>query len=336
MDWIVTLLKLPTHKKVFVFGDIILDEYINCKREYSINENIPVLREIERKWYPGNAANVAANLSLLGCETILHGVTGDDGSAHLLINQLSPKIDATRVIKRNDRQTVRKTRYVISGVTLSRVDVGTEDTIEDSVFEKLLTDFIDLSSEISMAVFCDLGKRTYSPEMIKKFSKVALEYKIPLVVDPSSRNPDIYKDISVLTPNRLEFEGLLKNSDLLNEDELIPIVKKFIIEQGIETLLLTDGEKGGYLFNIDDHSYLPALSTKFVSSIGAGDAFLAGYVASKIRGVTNQEAFVMASLCAAVAVSQPFTSFHRVEDLVRLKNINLEVLFNEIKRLKKI
>ena len=67
-------------KNILVIGDIILDAYIYGKVDRISQEApVPIVAIDRKKFKPGGAANVALNLSGLGANVQLLGVTGDDG-----------------------------------------------------------------------------------------------------------------------------------------------------------------------------------------------------------------------------------------------------------------
>src|ERR1700750_1295511 len=68
-----------TQLKVLVVGDIMLDRYIHGEVErISPEAPVPVLRHAQRYERAGGAANVAMNLSGLGCQAFLAGFWGED------------------------------------------------------------------------------------------------------------------------------------------------------------------------------------------------------------------------------------------------------------------
>ena len=73
-------------RRVLVVGDLMLDRYLwGQVQRISPEAPVPVVHLTRRTQTAGGAANVARNLSALGLEVQLAGVTGDDeGRAALL------------------------------------------------------------------------------------------------------------------------------------------------------------------------------------------------------------------------------------------------------------
>ena len=82
-------LKMLNKGHVLVFGDIILDRYISGSVDrVSPEAPVPVLKPSNEEIRLGGAANVALNLSSLGSNTTLIGVTGKDESSTQIIDLL--------------------------------------------------------------------------------------------------------------------------------------------------------------------------------------------------------------------------------------------------------
>jgi 6-phosphofructokinase 2 len=85
-----------------------------------------------------------------------------------------------------------------------------------------------------------------------------------------------------------------------------------------EHVALTLGREGALLFGPEDAHALPALKTEPVSTVGAGDSFLAGLVHGLATGEEPLTAFRLAVACAAAATLSPGTDLCRPSDVERL------------------
>lgn len=98
----------------------------------------------------------------------------------------------------------------------------------------------------------------------------------------------------------------LKKCNILkiNEDELVELCRIFDVPDvdvaercewfmsryDLETLILTCGEKGSYVFSRETKSYIETPDVAVVDTVGAGDAFTAAFVAAIIGGATVEKA----------------------------------------------
>jgi 6-phosphofructokinase 2 len=78
-------------------------------------------------------------------------------------------------------------------------------------------------------------------------------------------------------------------------------------------LAVTLGEQGAWLADSAGFSHVPAIPVEVKSTVGAGDAFLAGLVDALARGKTDQEALKWANATAAAAVAHEGTAHVTLE-----------------------
>ena len=118
------ILSTKSRPKVLVIGDIILDEYLTGQvGRISPEAPVPVLESTKVVKALGGAANVAANLSALGCEVVLCGVRGDDAAGEDLAELLAIEgIDLSGVFVDKSRPTTHKLRVLAQGQHVLRID----------------------------------------------------------------------------------------------------------------------------------------------------------------------------------------------------------------------
>ena len=86
------VLKTIKSAKVFVVGDIILDQYIYGEtNRISPEAPVPIVKVNNSEERPGGAANVAVNVASLGINTQLLGITGNDEASKRLESILAKK-----------------------------------------------------------------------------------------------------------------------------------------------------------------------------------------------------------------------------------------------------
>ena len=115
-------LKMLNKGHVLVFGDILLDRYISGSVDrVSPEAPVPVLKPSGEEIRLGGAANVALNLSSLGSNTTLIGVTGKDASSTEIIDLLK-KNNIKKALSKSDHPTISKLRILASQQQLLRID----------------------------------------------------------------------------------------------------------------------------------------------------------------------------------------------------------------------
>lgn len=79
--------------RIAVIGDVMVDRYFYGEvKRISPEAPVPVNRVKKVNSVLGGAANVAANLSNLGCRVFVGGITGDDDNRRIWKNSLREKI----------------------------------------------------------------------------------------------------------------------------------------------------------------------------------------------------------------------------------------------------
>lgn len=86
-------------------------------------------------------------------------------------------------------------------------------------------------------------------------------------------------------------------------DNLDPILKK-IHEMGIKIVVITDGKKGVQCYDGKYRYMLPAYDVPVVSTLGAGDAFIVGFISALAKGGDIETALKVGSANGASVVQQ--------------------------------
>ena len=109
---------------ILVFGDVMLDRYVNGEvSRISPEAPVPVLRVEEEKSVAGGAANVALNLASLGATVESIGWFGKDQKGDELVKILSEKnIKVDPKFRFSSAPTISKSRITASNQQICRVD----------------------------------------------------------------------------------------------------------------------------------------------------------------------------------------------------------------------
>ena len=261
--------------KILSFGEIIWDVYP------------------DRRALGGAPLNFAVHCAARGGEAFMISAVGNDELGCETLDAVKSKNVAIDYIFRNSQPTG------CCNVTLDQNKVPSYDLMNDTAY-----DFIELSdgdiadianahfnavcfgtliqrSPISRAslnklvknvhfetVFCDvnLRKGNYDTESALFCLESANVLKISLEEAPALTALGIYSSPKSDTPRALS-DTLFENFEKLN------------------TILLTDGEKGAYSVDRGEEPiFLPAKKVKVVSTVGAGDSFGAAWLISRFSG----------------------------------------------------
>jgi ribokinase len=108
--------------------------------------------------------------------------------------------------------------------------------------------------------------------------------------------------VDVITPNEAEAQALTGLSDA----EFTPeAAARALRQRGVQTVLLTLGEAGAYVFDDAGGRIIPGLRVSVVDTTGAGDAFTGALAVALARGWDVDAAAGFANLGGAFCVTRP-------------------------------
>jgi len=285
-------MQIETKKKILVIGSSNTDMTIKAPR-------IPVPGETilggEFKMGPGGkGANQAVAAARLGGEVTfvckvgrdifgqkaLEGYKADGiNTDHTLF---SDKPSGTALILVDDEG-----ENIISVAPGANGDISIDD-IESirPVIEQ--ADFVVLQLEIPV-------------EAVVKAAEIAHKAGAYVILNPapaSSLPEEIYRNISLITPNQTEITLLTG----ISGDNEAAIIK--LSQMGVKDVVLTLGSKGSAVWNGEGIDIVPALKVKAVDATAAGDTFAGALTVALSEGKTLKEAAGFATRAAAMTVQK--------------------------------
>lgn len=298
-------------RRVVLVGDFMLDQYVFGDAErISPEAPVPVLRITERQDRVGGAGSVALNVVALGAEVSCFGLVGSD-AAGARVRQLLQEAHAgvEGLLTVGDRPTITKTR--LTGLAehrhrqqILRLDdeVVRPPTAAD---HKKLLDMI-LAALPACDVVCleDYAKGLLTAELCQKVITAARDLKKPVYVDPA-RTPDWnkYRGVTLLTPNRAEFEVAV--GWRVGDDELADAAKELIRRFDFDAVVVTLGRDGAKTIErsgrVEQH---PTVPRAVYDNTGAGDAVLAMMAVSAAAGASLDEQIALANIAGGLEVSK--------------------------------
>ncbi len=309
-------------KKILVVGDLILDQYIKGSvSRISPEAPVPVVLQNESFYTPGGSANVANNLSSLGADVIIVGKVGHDLEGGLLKRELKRrKITMDGVFTEVGGQTIVKTRIIAQHQQVVRVD--REKALEDGpdpFKDKKIWPFVQKNiGDCDAVIISDYGKGMIDPAFVERISFVANQKNIPITVDPKLEKFKLYGKVSSITPNKKEAEAALvrvpeelrdalgvRSLKLNTTDDITRAGKAFLEYLDIESILITLGEQGMYLFERGKEPFLIATQAREVFDVsGAGDTVISVFTLALAAGATKRQAADIANYAAGVVVGK--------------------------------
>lgn len=292
--------------RVMVVGDLMLDKYLwGSVERLSPEAPVPVLlREAERAVL-GGAANVCANLAALGAEVLVIGVVGCDdvGSALVDLLRTCPKLDADHLVVDPSRPTTCKVR-VMSGVhQMVRIDAESTAAINFEVEGAVISAIAEALFCADVVVVSDYAKGLCSDRVIRAVIDKAVEAGKASIIDPKRRDFAIYRDATLIKPNRRE---LADATGLPCEtDQQAEAAAYAAITRTNAAILLTRSEHGmSYFERGKKPLHLKTAAQDVFDVSGAGDTVLALAALGTAAKLPAGELMRLANAAAGIVVSK--------------------------------
>lgn len=315
------LAKLVQHfgehtQHTLVIGDVMLDRYLLGEvNRISPEAPVPVVLIKSEQQRAGGAANVAANLALLGIQTHMIGLVGNDHEGTLLLEAMQAYgIETQGMIQTAERPTIAKTRILGGHQQMMRLDQ--EVTSELSVAETgqvMQTIQTALQQRPAMVILSDYAKGLLTEEVCQEVIKYCRDKQIPVLVDPKGRDYQKYRGATALTPNKKETAEACHTQ--INDAALIDKASALKSSLALDFLAVTRGEEGITLIT-DRTDHLSATAKQVFDVSGAGDTVIAILAAGLMHGLSPLESLSLANVAAGVVVGKVGTVPITKADLV--------------------
>ncbi|MBI3601883.1 MAG: D-glycero-beta-D-manno-heptose-7-phosphate kinase [Candidatus Omnitrophica bacterium] len=313
------------NRSVLVIGDVVLDQYIKGSvTRISPEAPVPIVLVQQSFYTPGGAANVANNLASLGAKVTLVGKIGGDIEGSILKKELTKRcIHAQGIVTDPGMDTILKTRIIAQHQQVVRVDrdpaKGGTEGCEDKVKRLKIFPFLRRHiKDFDGIIISDYGKGMIDLSLLSEVHTLALEHKISVIVDPKVEDLRFYGQVSCITPNKKEAEAALKAisaearkafgimSTALDKKEDIETNGHGLLNYlGIDSLLITLGEHGMYLFEHNKKPFPIATRVQEVFDVsGAGDTVISVFALSLAAGANRRQAADIANHAAGVVVGK--------------------------------
>jgi rfaE bifunctional protein kinase chain/domain len=298
-----------SRSSIMVVGDSMLDEYIwGDARRISPEAPVPVINVESRSYRLGGAANVVSNLTSLGVETHLVSLCGSDTMGAVLKERLNRAgCPSDGFVSSRGRTTTVKTRIMARHQQIARVDTETVMDLTKEETSLLWKRFCERLPMVGGIIISDYAKGVISPSLVKKILSACKQRRIFVAIDPKERHFDLYRGVSVMTPNLKEAHAALSIPyGPCSDDEVQKLGWAIVKKLGLPSLLITLSDRGLALFErgLRRFTHLPTVAQNVFDVTGAGDTVISVYSAAITSGATPVEAAYLANHAAGLTVAQ--------------------------------
>lgn len=285
---------------ILVAGDIMLDRYwFGDAQRISPEAPVPIVnvRQIEER--PGGAGNVALNISALGAQVTLTGISGQDAAGDTLREQLSLANVKHHILSLPTIPTITKLRVMSRHQQLIRMDF--EEKFLNFDASPFIETYQKTLAQHNLVILSDYAKGTLHAS--QALISLAKQAGLTVLVDPKNNDFSRYQGADIITPNIKEFEAIVGPSE--TEEILTEKAYQLLNQHQIGALLLTRGERGMTLISRHTEKlHLPAHAREVFDVTGAGDTVIAILGAALSTGATLPDAVKLANLGAGLVVGK--------------------------------
>ena len=307
---LINLINQFANLKIYIIGDLIVDEYITCEPlGMSQEEPTIVVMPLNSKLFLGGAGIVAAHAAGLGGAVNFFSVTGNDTLRDFAFESLTDSRVIAQLLLDKSRPTTLKQRYRSKGKSLLRVNHLRQNSIAVSLQKEFLTLLEEKLEDTDLLVFSDFNYGCLPQQLVDQIIIMAKSKGIILVADSQSSsqigNIARFNGMDLLTPTEHEARISTRNRD----DGLVVLAEQLRHKSDAKNLLLKLGEEG-LLIHADDSQgawitdRVDALNKHSLDVAGAGDSLLITSAMTLAIGGTIWEAAYLGSLAAAIQVGR--------------------------------
>ena len=248
----------------------------------------------------GDALNNSINLSKLGCSVAFIGKYGNDVFGDTLVDYLNDAGVNVDFMARSENTPSTKTLALLDG-TGGHVFI----TCKGSNSELSLSDFNHEAMKqfdhlhIGGVFHLDSLDGEGCVNLLKRAKQLGLNTSMDVSWDYSGRwgrtIAGYYPYLDFFLPSISEAYHITGMEDPVD-------IAEYFASRGVKTVVIKLGGKGCYCKTADRSFYCSAYKVDPVDTVGAGDSFVAGFLAAKSQELPIEECVQWGSACAAITI----------------------------------
>ena len=206
------------------------------------------------------------------------------------------------------RPTTRKLRIVTQRQQqVARVDFETDADLDQSVAARVAAAVAAHAAHADVVLVSDYLKGCITADMMAAVLHAAAPRGIAVLVDPKIPHLDLYRGVTLVTPNQVEAETAT-HARIRTDDEARGAARRLRERLACASVVITRGEHGMWVL---DGSTTPATEANFAATAlevsdvtGAGDTVIGTLALALAAKATLVEAAQLSTVAAGVAVSR--------------------------------
>ena len=327
--------------RLLVIGDLILDEYIwGAINRISPEAPVPILETKSENLALGGAANVANNLTALGCEVHLVGAIGKDEKGERLLSLISGQgINTEGIFRFVHRPTTSKIRIVAHNQQVLRIDKEDNRPITEETESKFVQHINKILPEMDCIICSDYHKGVLTEKVFKAIIHRAKNSKKRVLVDPKSSDFTLYKGATLVTPNQREVEQAVPIK-IQDRNGLDRAAEYLLNLTHAEVLLITRGKDGMMLYqNKEEPVDIDTQAKEVFDVTGAGDTVVSVLGMALASGFNYKDSAWLSNMAASIVVGKVGTAtvtLNEINEYLQEEMLRTSHTILKLEELKKI
>ena len=317
---LIELIDLFEGRRIAVFGDLIVDEFIYGEiARVSREAPVLILNYDSTEIVPGGAGNAASNVAALGGRPLVVGIAGRDDAGQRL-RQAMEGMNLAGVARPGGYRTPTKTRILAGGVHSAKQQVVRIDRAARAGAVEM--DRAGVAARLKRAaarcdamLVSDYGSGLVAPSLVAE-ARREMGAGIPLLVD--SRYALLkFRGMTTCTPNESEVEQLFGVRIGENARVLERCGRELLDRTRARAILVTRGSRGMALFERRKPTvHIPIHGSDQIADVtGAGDTVIAAMTLALAAGASFEEASRLANYAGGIVVMKRGTATVSADEL---------------------
>jgi rfaE bifunctional protein kinase chain/domain/rfaE bifunctional protein nucleotidyltransferase chain/domain len=294
--------------KVLILGDAILDQYAHCEGARVASESpIVSVKPVSEEWFIGGAGLIARQAAVLGAKPTFITCCQEDENFGRIKETLERSGVEVHNLPAPGRRAYTKTRYLVGGKKVFKVDRGNPAPIPIETTNELITMLGEQLEDHDGLIVTDFGYGLFGPTLANAIPGIAEKAGKPYFADVSTNgqaNILKFNGPQLATPTEDELRFALGDA----ESGISNLASRYYAASGARGLIVTMGRRGSLCFRPPRGKgdrlrtdYLPALEINEVDAVGAGDVFLTGASLAELCGESLQVGMYVGSSLASIS-----------------------------------
>ncbi|RZF24336.1 ribokinase [Paraburkholderia sp. UYCP14C] len=247
----------------------------------------------------GKGANQAVAAARLGASVAMLGCIGDDAfGAHLRESLSSEHIDTAHL------HTVHDTSTGIAVITVA-ADGANTIVVSPGANAALTPGHVDAAQGAIGAAGILICQLEVPLDTVRHAISVAARLGTPVLLNPAPAQPlpdALYREVGLMVLN--ETEAHLLTDVPVDGPASAREAAARLRAKGVETVIVTLGAEGVWYATSGEEDHLPAPRVDAIDTTAAGDTFVGGFAAERVRGASIRDAIDFGQRAAALSVTR--------------------------------